>query len=536
MAASGDTDTSTTSLPSKSLLGSSLVVSAMTMLSRVLGLVRDVFFARFIGAEAGADAFFVAFKIPNFFRRLFAEGAFAQAFVPVLSEYRQAGVHSAVRELIDRVSAALGLSLLLLTGLAILGAPIVAMIFAPGFMSDPAKHTLTAELIRITFPYLFLISMSGLAGAVLNSYDRFAVPAVTPVLLNVVLITAAVWVSPQFDQPVFALAWGVLIAGVVQLLFQLPFLARLHLLPAPKLDLQHSGVRKVLVLMVPALFGVSVSQINLLLDTVLASLLPSGSVSWLYYSDRLAELPLGVFGVAIATVILPNLSRQHAGQSEERFNVTINWALRLIVLISLPATIALFILAEPILATLFYYGKTTAGDIAMSTLSLKAYAVGLTGMMLIKVLASGFYARQDMKTPVRIAIVAMAINMVLNITFVAPLYFWFDIGHVGLALATAVSSSLNAWLLFRGLLAQGALALVAGWSKWLLRLGVANSVMAAVLVWGVVLLPSWLEQPFDLRVGALFAVCLAGLFVYVVVLAALGVRPRDLKVDSVSLS
>ena len=515
--------------PSRSLLGSSLIVSAMTMMSRVLGLIRDMVFARFIGAEAGADAFFVAFKIPNFFRRLFAEGAFSQAFVPVLSEYRQKGVHQAVRELIDRISAVLGLSLAVLTGLAVAGAPAVTMLFAPGFIDEPEKFQLATEMIRITFPYLFLISMSGLAGAILNSYDRFAIPAVTPVLLNVVLISAAVWVSPNFDPPVMALAWGVLAAGVVQLLFQLPFLSRMHLLPSPKLDWRHEGVRRVLKLMVPALFGVSVSQINLLLDTVLASLLPTGSVSWLYYSERLSELPLGVFGVAIATVILPNLSRHHAQQSKEQFNKTLDWALKLVLLVSLPATVALVVLAEPILSTLFLYGKTQASDIAMSTLSMQAYAVGLSAFMLIKILAPGFYARQDLKTPVRIAVKAMVINMVLNLLFVAPLYFWFGIGHVGLALATAVSSALNAYLLYHHLRKDRIYDPLAGWGRWFFRFLLANTAMAAVLAAYVLYLPEWSSMITSARVGWLALVCGSGLLVYLLVLAIMGVRLKDLK-------
>jgi len=359
------------------------------MLSRVFGLLRDMMFARFIGAEAGADAFFIAFKVPNFLRRLFAEGAFAQAFVPVLSEYRQQGSHVAIVDLVNRVAGCLGLTLVGITVLAVVGSPLIALLFAPGFIGYPEKFSLVSEMIRITFPYLLLISLTGFAGAILNSYDRFAIPAFTPVLLNVVLITFAVMLSPYFDPPIFALAWGVLCAGVVQLLFQLPFLMRLGLLPRPSVDWQDPGVRKVLTLMAPAIFGVSVTQINLLLDTVIASFLPTGSVSWLYYADRLVELPLGVFGIAIATVILPNLSRQYAADDPERFSATLDWAIRMILLIALPASLALLILAEPILYTLFHYGKTTANDIQMSALSLRAYAVGILGFMLIKVLAPG---------------------------------------------------------------------------------------------------------------------------------------------------
>ncbi|HBO12832.1 MAG TPA: murein biosynthesis integral membrane protein MurJ, partial [Halieaceae bacterium] len=328
-------------------------------------------------------------------------------------------------------------------------------LFAPGFLDQPAKFALTADLIRVTFPYLLLISLTGLCGAVLNSYGRFAVPAVTPVFLNLSLIAAATVAAPWFEEPAFALAWGVFTAGVVQLLFQLPFLRRLELVPRPRWDTAHPGVRQILKLMVPALFGVSVSQVNLLLDTVLASFLPTGSVSWLYYSDRLAELPLGVFGIAIATVILPSLSADRAAAREERFTPTLDWAVRTVLLVAVPATAALLVLAEPILITLFQYGELSPRDVAMAGYSLRAYALGICAFMLIKVLAPGFYARQDMVTPVRIGIRAMVANMVLNIAFVVPLMVYLDLGHVGLALATSVAAYLNAGLLWRGLRREG---------------------------------------------------------------------------------
>ena len=410
----------------------------MTMLSRVLGLARDVIFARFIGADGAADAFFVAFKIPNFLRRLFAEGAFAQAFVPVLSEYREKGSKEAIQNFIDRVAGCLGLSLFALTLLVVVAAPLFTAIFGMGFLvNSPEKFALTTELLRITFPYLLLISLTGLAGSILNSYDRFAVPAITPIFLNICLITAAVVISPMFEVPVMALAWGVLVAGVVQLAFQVPFLMRLGLMPHPKVDWGDESIRKVLKLMAPAMFGVSVSQINLTFDTILASFLPTGSVSWLYYSDRLTELPLGVFGIAIATVILPSLSRKHVSGCNS-FSETVDWALRMILLIALPASIALFVLAEPILLSLFQYGTTTPRDIGMSAASLQAYSLGLTAFMLIKVLASAHFSRQDTKTPVKIGIIAMASNMVLNVVFVLPAYYLWQIGHAGLALATSV--------------------------------------------------------------------------------------------------
>ena len=513
----------------KGLLRSSSVVSAMTFMSRILGLVRDVCFARYLGAEASADAFYIAFKIPNFFRRLFAEGAFAQAFVPVLSEYRAQGSHAAVKVLINNVAGVLGLSLLLFTAFAIAFSPFVAMIFAPGYTSDPVKFELVAELLRITFPYLLLISLTGFAGGILNSYDRFAVPALTPVWLNVVLITAAVAVAPSMQQPAFALAWGVFLAGVVQLLFQLPFLARLRLLPNPKLDHRHPGVKKIFKLMLPAIFGVSVSQINLLLDTVLASLLPTGSVSWLYYSDRLSELPLGVFAVAIGTVILPKLSRLHAEQAPQQFSHTLDWALRTILLIAVPAAVALMVVAEPILTTLFQYGKTSAHDVYMASFSLRAYALGLIAFMLIKVLAPGFYARQDTKTPVKIGVIAMVANMLFNVAFVAPLYFWFDLGHMGLALATAASAYLNAALLLRGLQRAAIYTPRPGWWRVVWQQVAANAVMCAVLLlllnhWG-----AWADKDTWQRVWQLIVVCGLGLTGYVVGLFICGFRPSQLR-------
>lgn len=528
MAAAESESSANTQKPA-GLLRSSFIVSTMTMLSRVLGLTRDVIFARVIGAEAGADAFYVAFKIPNFFRRLFAEGAFSQAFVPVLSEYRQNGSQAAVKDLLDRVAGCLGSVLLLVTVLAVVGAPVVTMVFAPGFVDQAEKFAMASEMIRITFPYLMLVSLTGFAGAILNSYDRFAVPAVTPVLLNLSLICAALFAAPHFEHPVFALAWGVLAAGIVQLLFQLPFLKQIELLPSAKIDWQDKGVKRILTLMVPALFGVSVSQINLLLDTVLASFLPTGSVSWLYYSDRLAELPLGVFGIAIATVILPSLSRQHAGAGTEEFNKTLNWALRMILLIALPSSLALMILAEPILFTLFQYGKTDAHTVLMSGFSLRAYAIGLTAFMLIKVLAPGFYARQDMKTPVRIGIIAMVANMLLNLAFVLPLYFYFNLGHVGLALATSVSAYLNAGLLYRGLKRQSVFMSLPGWGRHWMRLLLSCGAMSAVLLLGLTQLNGWGEWLWWQRSGALSVLVVAGLSTYAITLLLCGLRPRDLR-------
>lgn len=501
----------------------------MTMLSRVLGLVRDVIFARFIGAEANADAFFVAFKIPNFFRRLFAEGAFAQAFVPVLSEYRAQGSYAAVRHFIDRVAGCLGVSLILLTTLVVVASPAVAAIFGVGFLLNyPEKFWLTSELLRITFPYLLLISLTGLAGAILNSYDKFAVPAITPIFLNIVLILAAAVVSPFFQQPVYALAWGVLIAGVIQLIFQVPFLLKLGLLPHPTVDWSDESVRKVLRLMAPAMFGVSVSQINLLFDTVLASFLPTGSVSWLYFSDRLVELPLGVFGVGIATVILPNLSRQHASGAG-KFSDTIDWGIKLVLLVAIPASVALVLLAKPILFTLFQYEKTTVRAINMASLSLQAYALGLIAFMLIKVLASGFFSRQDMKSPVRIGIIAMITNMAFNVIFVLPLHCIWQVGHVGLALATSASAYLNAGMLFIKLKREGIYVKPKGWSLFFFRLIASSSLMALCLILLQQILPDFAMLGWSQRVLNLSIYVVCGIFTYFATLFLSGLRIHHLK-------
>ncbi|MGK0498561.1 MAG: putative peptidoglycan lipid II flippase [Oceanicoccus sp.] len=505
----------------------------MTMLSRVLGLARDVVIAHFIGAGAAADAFFVAFKIPNFMRRLFAEGAFSQAFVPVLSEYREQRSFAAVHALINRVAGVLGGSLLLVTSLAVIGAPVISSVFAPGFAlaDDPLRYQLTTDMIRVTFPYLLLVSLTGFCGAVLNSYGRFAVPAFTPVLLNISLIMAAVFGGPYFDEPAFALAWGVLLAGIIQLTFQLPFMHQLRLSPKPHWDLKDEGVKRILTLMVPALFGVSVSQINLLLDTVLASFLPLGSVSWLYYSDRLVELPLGVFAIAISTVILPTLSRQQSNRSAQAFRATLDWAIRSVMLIAIPSAVALIILAEPILMTLFQYGKLTVNDVHMASFSLQAYALGLVAFMLIKVLAPGYFSRQDTKTPVKIGIIAMAANMVLNIAFVLPLHYYWQLGHIGLALATSVSAMLNAGLLYRGLRQQQVYSPLAGLGPTILRLLIAAGAMAVTLV---VLLPGldqWISWLWWQRAINIVWLCTAGAGCYFGVLALVGARAHHFRAD-----
>lgn len=504
----------------KGLLRSSAVVGMMTMISRFLGLARDVVLANFFGASAGADAFFVAFKIPNFFRRLFAEGAFSQAFIPVLADYKQQNDLHAVKRLLGAVCGVLGLVLFVFTLMAVLGAPWVTALFAPGFLDEPEKYALASTMLQITFPYLLLISLTAFSGAVLNSYNNFAVPAFTPVLLNLSLIASALFLAPMFTQPVIALAWGVFIAGAMQLFFQLPFLLKLGLLPRPNLDYGHAGVKRILALMLPAMFGVSVSQINLLLDTVLASFLQTGSVSWLYYSDRLVELPLGIFGIAIATVVLPSLSAKKAAGSEQAFSDTIDWALRTVLLIGVPATLALAVLAEPLITVLFHYGALTDFDVMQAAQSLRAYSAGLLAFMLVKVLAPGFFARQDMKTPVKIGVYAMLANMVFNLILIWPMQ------HAGLALATALSSWCNALCLLWVLKKQGIYKPGRAWWLFGFRLLLASAVMVSAVFALNEATDVWFSWGVFERVQHIALLVVVGIVSYFAVLPLTGMNLR----------
>ena len=507
---------------SRSLLKSTGVVGASTTASRVFGFVRDVVIAQAFGASAGADAFFVAFRIPNFLRRLFAEGAFSQAFVPVLSSYRAQRDIAEVRDLASHVSGALLGALTVVTVAGVVSAPVLVAVFAPGFVSDPEKYALAVEMVRITFPYVFFISLVAFAGGILNTYGRFAVPAFTPVLLNLCLIGAALWLAPVLDVPVVALAWGVLAAGIVQLAFQFPFLSALGMLVRPRLRRAHKGVARVLSLILPAVFGVSVSQINLLVDTMIASFLVTGSVSWLYFSDRMVEFPLGVFGIALATVILPHLSRQHADAARGSFSDTLDWSLRLVVLIATPAAVGLGVLAAPILTTLFQYGEFSAHDVEMAARSLLAFSLGLVAFVAVKVLATGYFSRQDTRTPVRVGVVAMLANIALNLLLVVPL------AHAGLALATTLSAFLNAGLLLRGLVKRGVFRPRAGWGGFVARVAAGNLALGAVL-WTVRGEPAdWFEAEAMTRALHLCGFVALGMALYAVVMLALGVRPRDL--------
>ncbi len=492
--------------------------------------MRDITLATVFGASGGTDAFLVAFKIPNFMRRLFGEGAFSLAFVPVFSEYKEKHGKAELKDLVDCVAGTLGGFLLILSILGMIFAPALVYLFAPGFSSNAGQLQLTAELLRVTFPYIFFIALVAFSGGILNSYHQFAIPAFTPVLLNICLIASVYLLAPYFDEPLMGLAWGVAIAGLVQLLIQFPALIKLGLMPTPKIKLGHPGIKKIARLMLPAIFGSSVAQINLLLDTIIASFLITGSVTWLYYSDRLLEFPLGVLGIAIATVILPTLSQQHARASNTQFNQTLNWALRLVTLITIPAGVGLFIMSGPILSSLFEYGKFTANDTYLSSLSLMAYMLGLPALVIIKILAPGYYARQDTRTPVKIGIIAMVCNMVLNLIFVIPLVMYdYEAPHIGLALATSISAYINAILLYSGLRDNKIFIPQAGWGAWLFRIIIACTAMAAVVIGLNPDAIQWSQWPLFDRLLHLTGIILAAASTYFIMLFLQGLRPAQLK-------
>ncbi len=519
------------------LLKSTTTVGAMTLLSRLLGLVRDMVYARLFGATFLMDAFFVAFRIPNIFRRWSAEGAFSQAFVPVFADYDQTRSRAEVKDLVDQVTGTLGLLLLGFTVVGILAAPVLILVFAPGFAAEPEeadRFALAVDMLRLTFPYLFFISMAALAGGILNTYHRFGVPAFSPVLLNVVMIVFAAFVAPYYHRPGMALAAGVFAAGMVQLAFMLPYLRRIAMLPRPRWGMAHPGVRRIMGLMAPAIFGSSVAQISILLDTLIASFLVTGSISWLYYSDRLMEFPLGVFGIALATVILPNLSRQHASASRDQFAATLGWSIRFVILISAPASVGLVILSGPVLATIFFGGEFTGEDVRMASVSLMAYGGGLVALTLVKVLAPGFFARQDTRTPVRVGLIALGANILFNIVVVVP---WALSGlpapHAGLAASTSLSGFLNAGLLYRGLRRDGVLQPGDGaLPGFLLRVGLACGVMAILLLAFTPPLARWLEAGLATRCLWLGATIGGAVLAYFATLYAVGVRVSDFRMKS----
>lgn len=512
------------------LLKSTSVVSFMTLLSRILGLIRDVVFARMFGASIVMDAFIVANRIPNMLRRFFAEGAFSQGFVPVMARFREQHEHEDAREFVDAVAGTLGLLLFVITLIGVVAAPLLVLIVAPGFVGDDGRFDLSVAMLRFTFPYLFFVSLTAFAGGVLNTYGKFGAPAFTPVILNVVLISSALWLAPQLAEPGMALAYGVFVAGAVQLVFQIPFLAKIHAVPRPRWKPRHEGVRRVMTLMLPAIFGSSVAQINVLLGGIIASLLGVGKISLLYYSDRLMEFPLGLFGIALATVTLPYLSRQAANKSMREFSDTVDWSMKLVTLIATPAAVGLILLAEPLVATIFYGGVFTAFDVEMAGLSLQAFAAGLMGFSFVKILAPAYFAREDTKTPVRVGLIALAVNFVLSIVLAYTLTRAGYAGtHAGLALAISVAALVNAWLLYRGLRKEGVVSHSPGWLAFLARVGVANVAMIICLLYLERPLAWWLESGVWDRAYWLGVVVVAGAASYFVALVALGGRPSQLR-------
>ncbi|BCU66252.1 integral membrane protein MviN [Acinetobacter bouvetii DSM 14964 = CIP 107468] len=507
---------------------STVIVSAMTMLSRILGLVRDIVLLNVFGAGKDFDTFVVAFRIPNFFRRLFAEGAFSQAFIPVLTEYKTGRTHAEVQILISRVFGCLTTFMSALTFVAMVAAPAIIYIYAPGFHDDPEKFALATDMFRLTIPYLLFMSLTAFASSILNSYGSFTSPAFSPVLLNLAMIAGAVWLTPYMAEPIMALGWAVLIAGILQLAIQIPELWNKKLLIPPKVDFKHEGVDRIMKLMLPALFGVSVTQINLLLNTIWASFMQDGSVSWLYSAERMTELPLGLIGVAIGTVILPSLSARHAEQDQAKFRGMIDWAAKVIMLVGIPASIALFMLSTPIIQALFQRGEFTLEDTQMTALALQCMSAGVISFMLIKVFAPGFYAQQDTKTPVRVGLMAVAANAILNVVFIGffKLIDW-HAEHMALALASSGSALVNAGMLYFYLHKRNIFRFGAHWKKLALQFALANIAMIAALWYGL----TWYNGEVSqwIRVAEVIGLCVVGIAAYGIALIASGFRPRHLR-------
>ncbi|UJP05343.1 MAG: murein biosynthesis integral membrane protein MurJ [Nitrosomonas sp.] len=503
------------------LLKALAAVSSMTFVSRVLGFLRDILIARLFGAGMATDAFFVAFRIPNLLRRLFAEGAFSQAFVPILAEYKNTRSHQETRDFIDHITLLLGGVLFLVSCVGMVAAPLIIYLSAPGFSADIEKFDLTIRLLQITFPYILFISLVALAGGILNTYGRFNVPAVTPAFLNLSFIACTLWLAPHIDPPVLALAWAVFIGGVLQLAFQIPFLLRLKLLPRIRFKNPETGAWRVVKQMGPAIFGVSVGQISLLINTIFASLLVTGSVSWLYYADRLMEFPAGLLGVALGTILLPSLAKHYNNKSAEEYSHLLDWGLRMTMLLTLPAALALAMLATPLIATLFYHGAFTAHDVLMTREALVAYSVGLLGLILVKVLAPGFYARQNIKTPVKIAVITLLATQLMNLAFIIPFQ------HAGLALAIGLGACINAGLLYYKLRRHEIYHPQPGWLIFSVKILIALTVMGLMLWFTAGSDASWLEGETLERTGRLCWVISAGAVGYFAALWLLGFRLRD---------
>lgn len=504
------------------LLKALAAVGSMTFVSRILGFVRDTLIARVFGAGVYTDAFFVAFKIPNLLRRLFAEGAFSQAFVPVLAEYKNRRGHEATQDLVSKVATLLGLVLMLVTALGMLAAPLIAYISAPGWAhSEPESLALTIDMLRVIFPYILLISLVSLAGGVLNTYSRFSVPAFTPVWLNLAFIIAALFFAPYFDPPIMVLAWAVFAGGLLQLGFQLPFLCKIGMLPRLRLDLHDEGVWRILRLMGPAVFGVSIAQLSLLINTIFASFLESGSVSWLYYADRLMEFPTGLLGVALGTILLPSLSKSVADKAEHEYSSLLDWGLRLTLMLALPAAVALAVLSVPLVTSLFHYGAFAEHDVWMTREALMAYSLGLLGLILVKVLAPAFYARQNVKTPVKIALFTLLATQLMNLLFVGWLH------HAGLALAIGLGACINASLLYYYLRRAGTYQPLPGWAGFLLRVLLALILMGLALWFAAGTSASWLHADLWHKLLKLSGLVALGVLVYFGSLWVLGLRIHD---------
>jgi len=498
-------------------------VGSMTFVSRILGFVRDTLIARVFGAGMLSDAFIVAFKIPNLLRRVSAEGAFSQAFVPILAEYKSQRSFEETHSLINRVATWMGIILVGVTLLGMLAAPLIVALIAPGFTADHAKMQLTIELLRITFPYIFFISLVSMAGGVLNTYNKFGIPAFTPVWLNVSMIVAVLFFADHFAEPIKVLAWAVFFGGFLQLIFQIPFLKQIGLLPKFELKRDDEGVWRILKLMGPAVLGVSVAQISLIINTVFASFLKTGSVSWLYYADRLMEFPTGVMGVALGTILLPSLSKAYASQDDVEYSQLLDWGLRLTFILAAPAAVALAVLSAPLVVALFHYGKFTGIDVLMTQQALVAYSVGLLGLILVKILAPGFYARQNIKTPVKIAVFTLVTTQLMNLVFV----FGLDLKHAGLALAIGLGACINASLLYYHLRKAGIYHLQPGWLIFLVKLVVALIVMGVVLYYVKGETTAWLQFGLIKRLLYITGLVSLGAASYFATLMLLGFRPRD---------
>jgi len=503
------------------LLKAAASVSAMTLVSRVTGFARDVLLAITFGAGFAMDAFVVAFRLPNLLRRLFAEGAFSQAFVPILGEYRARKGEEATRALTARVLGVLSVALLAATAVGVVAAPLLVYASAAGFAKDADKFALTVQMLRICFPYIFFISLTSFAAGILNTWGHFKVPAFTPVLLNLSFIGFALFAAPHFDRPILALAWAVFAGGALQLAFQVPFLLRIGMLPRPRWDPKDEGVVRVLRLMAPAALGVSVAQVSLVINTHIASWLGDGPVSWLYYADRLMEFPSALLGVAMGTVLLPSLVKHHANGDPAAYSRLLDWGLRLALLLALPAAVGLALLAAPLAATLFWHGEFTRHDVLMTRAALIAYAVGLAGIILVKILAPGFYARQNIRTPVKVALATLAVTQAANIALVP----W--LGHAGLAAAISAGATFNAgwlwWLMRRG----GHWQASPDWGAFLLKVGVALYMMGGVIWYGMGSEASWFGIPAGTRALKLAAVIAGAMAAYFATLWALGFRLRQ---------